>query len=91
MGTVSSENTNIDGIDQSIGRWLPSQVKTIPLVIDKIVQSYHDEILEQSLVKGLYERSNVWLMQPETKSKHIAPYPRELSDKIIKYYSFVGD
>jgi site-specific DNA-methyltransferase (adenine-specific) len=33
----------------------------------------------------------VWLINPETKSKHLAPYPEKLSDNIIKYYSFYGD
>ena len=65
--------------------------KPADFLIDKIVRSYHDEILEQSLVKGLYERSNVWKINPETKSKHLAPYPKELSDKVIQYYSFIGD
>lgn len=60
-------------------------------LIDKTVRSYSGEILEQSLVNEIYERSNVWFINPETKSKHLAPYPEELSDKIIKYYSFVGD
>ena len=42
-------------------------------------------------LKGEYERSNVWKINPETTSKHLAPYPKELSDKIIQYYSYVGD
>jgi len=65
--------------------------KPANFLIDKIVRSYKDDILEESLVNESYERSNVWLINPETKSKHLAPYPEELSDKIIKYYSFVGD
>ena len=65
--------------------------KPADFLIDKILKSYEGEILEQSLVKDEYERSNVWQINPETKSKHIAPYPKKLSDKIVKYYSFVGD
>jgi DNA modification methylase len=65
--------------------------KPANFLIDKIVRSYNGEILEQSLVNETYERSNVWMINPETHSKHLAPYPEELSDKIIKYYSFVGD
>ena len=38
-----------------------------------------------------YERSNVWKINPKTNSKHPAPYPIELTDNIIRYYSFVGD
>ena len=65
--------------------------KPASFLIDKIVRSYNDDILEQSLVKENYERSNVWKINPETASKHLAPYPKELSDKIVKYYSYVGD
>lgn len=65
--------------------------KPAKFLIDKIVRSYSGEILEKSLVNEEYERSNVWYINPETRSKHLAPYPEELSDKIIKYYSFVGD
>jgi DNA modification methylase len=65
--------------------------KPADFLIDKIVRSYSGKILEDSLVKEDYERSNVWIINPETKSKHLAPYPENLSDKIIKYYSFVGD
>jgi DNA modification methylase len=65
--------------------------KPAPFLIDKVVRSYEGDILEQSLVKETYERSNVWKINPETASKHLAPYPKELSDKIVKYYSYVGD
>jgi DNA modification methylase len=65
--------------------------KPASFLIDKTVRSYSGEILKRSLVNETYERSNVWVINPETKSKHLAPYPEELSDKIIKYYSFVGD
>jgi DNA modification methylase len=65
--------------------------KPANFLIDKIVRSYKDEVLEKSLVREEYERSNVWLINPETKSKHLAPYPEKLSDNIIKYYSFYGD
>jgi DNA modification methylase len=65
--------------------------KPAKFLIDKIVRSYDKETLEKSLVNEEYERSNVWLINPETKSKHLAPYPEKLSDNIVKYYSFYGD
>ena len=60
-------------------------------LIDKIVRSYSGDRLQQSLVTGDYERSNVWSINPETKSKHSAPFPLELPEKLIRYYSFVDD
>jgi DNA modification methylase len=65
--------------------------KPANFLIDKIVRSYDNEVLQKSLVKEEYERSNVWFVNPETRSKHLAPYPEKLSDNIVKYYSFFGD
>lgn len=60
-------------------------------LIDKVVRSYDSLVSENSRVEGEYERSNVWKINPKTNSKHPAPYPIELTDKLISYYSFVGD
>ena len=45
----------------------------------------------ESLVEDGYERTNVWKFPPDTRSKHPAPYPTALSDRIIKYYSYKHD
>lgn len=65
--------------------------KPSPKIIDSIVRSYPASIAEQSAVPDGYERTNVWNINPETTSKHPAPYPVELAEKLIQYYSFVGD
>lgn len=65
--------------------------KPAPFLIDRTVRSYEKDRKNQSLVQCEYERSNVWYINPETKSKHPAPYPEKLCDNLIKYYSYVGD
>lgn len=61
-------------------------------LIDGILRSYDDDIVENSLIEDGYERSNVWELFPENSVKgHSAPFPIELPDKIIKYYSFKND
>ena len=60
-------------------------------LIDKVVRAYSGEVRAASLVADGYERSNVWHINPDTSSKHPAPFPVELSDKLIQYYSYVGD
>ena len=60
-------------------------------LIDKITRSYSGDLLKQSLVEDGYERSNVWKINPETKSKHSGPFPVELPHKLVSYYSYVGD
>jgi DNA modification methylase len=46
---------------------------------------------EGSTISEDYERTNVWNMNPETHSKHPAPFPEKLPAKIISYYSYEGD
>lgn len=60
-------------------------------LIDTIVRSYDASIADNSKVNEEYERSNVWHINPETRSKHPAPYPVSLVDRLVRYYSFVND
>ena len=60
-------------------------------LIDKTVRSYSEKVINASLVKGEYERTNVWEINPITRSEHPAPFPIELADKVVKYYSFELD
>jgi len=57
-------------------------------LIDTIVRKYKDD---ESKVGDDYERTNIWKINPETKIKHPAPYPEELAERLITYYSFIGD
>ena len=65
--------------------------KPSKFLIDKIVRSYDAITSINSKVEEDYERTNIWKINPETKSKHPAPYPELLVEKLIKYYSFIGD
>lgn len=60
-------------------------------LIDAIVRSYDAYTAEVSKVSETYDRTNIWTINPETRIKHPAPYPTELVDKLIRYYSYVGD
>ena len=60
-------------------------------LIDKIVRSYDAITSLNSKVEDDYERTNIWKINPETKSPHPAPYPELLVEKLIKYYSFLSD
>jgi DNA modification methylase len=60
-------------------------------LIDKIVRNIDPLISENSKVGDDYERTNVWKINPETHIDHPAPFPEELSNRLIRYYSFVGD
>lgn len=61
-------------------------------LIDWNIRSYPDqEIVSQSKVKDGYERTNIWKITPAHDKKHPAIFPRELAERVIKYYSFIDD
>jgi DNA modification methylase len=60
-------------------------------LIDTIVRNYDAYVASASNVDPDYERSNIWHINPETRSKHPAPYPTGLVERLIRYYSYVGD
>jgi DNA modification methylase len=58
--------------------------KPAPFLIDKVLKN--EPVTECDI-----ERTNVWEIQPETKSSHPAPFPEELVRRCIAYYSYKGD
>lgn len=60
-------------------------------LIDWNIRQYSKEIIERSKVSGNYESSNIWEVSPKHDKIHSAVFPEMLCEKIIKYYSFVGD
>ncbi len=49
------------------------------------------EIVKASKIGDDYERTNVWRITPAHDPRHPAIFPIELAEKVIRYYSFVGD
>jgi len=64
--------------------------KDAPL-IDKGIRKHSDETIQQSLITGKYERTNIWRLSPVRVKGHPAPFPVLLSDRVIQYYSYCGD
>ncbi len=83
----------------------PMQYKAVPvteyvlvyqkhteLLIDWFIRNHPDrQVIEDSKIQDGYERTNVWKINPSTNSKHPAAFPKELAEKVIRYYSFKGD
>ena len=66
--------------------------KRTDLLIDWHIRNHpRPDVLAASKVGDDYERTNIWRIQPKTNSKHPAAFPLELAQKVIKYYSFIGD
>jgi len=60
-------------------------------LIDWNLKKYDAKTTNASKVSDGYETSNVWDIAPCRDKIHSAVFPLELCDKVIQYYSFVGD
>ena len=70
----------------------PNIVTEYILVFKKKADFLIVKILKNnSLVDIDYEKTNVWEIQPQTKSWHPAPFPDKLAENIIRYYSYEND
>lgn len=61
-------------------------------MIDWNIRNHHDqEAVRASRVGDDYERTNVWRITPSSSTEHPAVFPRELAERVVRYYSFRGD
>lgn len=42
-------------------------------------------------VDGTFHRSDLWAINPVTRSNHSAPFPVEIPERLIRYYTWAGD
>lgn len=82
----------------------PLQYKPVPIteyilvyrkhteqLLDWNIRAYPSNIREASKIDGDYERTNIWQITPSYDNRHPAIFPLELAERVIRYYSFVGD
>jgi len=60
-------------------------------LIDWNIKQYSWDKVKKSKVLGEYETTNVWRIDPTFDKVHTAVFPLELCNRVIKFYSFVGD
>jgi len=60
-------------------------------LIDWNLRQYSHETVEKSKVHGKYEKSNAWQIAPSANKFHPAVFPKELTSRVIKFYSFIDD
>ena len=60
-------------------------------LLDWNLRQYSKAATFKSLVKGDFERSNVWNIPPTSDRVHSAVFPIKLCNEIVRLYSFVGD
>lgn len=60
-------------------------------LIDWNIRQYSWDKIKKSKVLEEYETTNVWRIDPTFDKVHTAVFPLELCNRVIKFYSFVGD
>ena len=60
-------------------------------LIDWNLRQYDYSAIGKSLVKGDYETSNVWRIDPVFDKTHTAVFPLTLCHRVVRYYSLAGD
>ena len=61
-------------------------------LIDWNLRNHPDrDAVQASLIADGYERTNIWRIHPAHHKAHPAVFPEALAERVIRYYSFVGD
>ena len=98
--SVGSKRGQRFGIDRTPLAYKPLPVtecvnvyrKRSDKLIDWFIHHHPDpQLVEDSRVRGDYDRTNIWEIAPVRNDIHPAVFPLELASKVIKYYSFKDD
>ena len=60
-------------------------------LLDWNIKQYSTSVVEDSKVRGDFESTNVWEINPKSDKIHSAIFPEDLCQRVIDYYSFKGD
>ena len=60
-------------------------------LLDWNMRQYPAEIIEASKVDGKFETTNLWHIDPVSDKVHSAVFPDVLCERVIRYYSYIGD
>jgi len=60
-------------------------------LLDWNIKQYDYETINESKVNEKFETTNVWNIEPTFDKTHSAVFPKSLCERVIKYYSYVGD
>ncbi len=75
----------------SVSEYVMVYRKKTDKLIDWNMRQYDEETVEGSLVKGDYEKTNVWHIHPASDKVHPAIFPTDLATRVIQFYSFKKD
>lgn len=61
-------------------------------LIDWFIKKHpNPKYVDESKIEDPYEKTNIWRINPAKDKRHPAIFPKELAERVIKYYSFKND
>lgn len=82
-------------LDRHPLQWKANPVTESILVYQKPTDKLNGELIKEQggkgRIKGPFERSDLWFINPETDVNHPAPFPPTIPKKLIKYYTWEDD
>ena len=60
-------------------------------LIDWNMKQYPNSTVQESKEEGEFETTNLWQIDPMSDAVHSAVFPHELCDRVVRFYSYVGD
>lgn len=75
----------------SVTEYLMVYRKKTDKLLDWNIRQYDSIHVANSKVKGDFETTNIWKINPKSDKAHPAIFPVELCKKVIEYYSYEGD
>ena len=75
----------------SVTEYLMVYRKRTDKLLDWNIHQYDRDTVNASKVNDEFETTNVWKIHPKSDKVHSAIFPIELCQRIINYYSYVGD
>lgn len=93
-GAVINRNQRFS-IDRHPMQWKANPTTEKILVVQKKTTKLNDEIIKSKntsqRILGDFDRGEVFKFNPETKSKHPAPFPIDIPNLLLKYYTWSND
>jgi len=93
-GAVINRNQRFS-LDRHPMQWKANPTTEKILIVQKKTTKLNDEIIKNKdtsqRILGDFDRGEIFRFNPETKSNHPAPFPIDIPNIILKYYTWTND
>lgn len=95
-GNFQQNQMSLNYKPNNVNEYILVYKKSAPFLMDEVIKGYKIRNVNLNIQmdlnkKNKFESSNIWKISPKSSLNHSAIFPEELCDRIIKYYSAMGD